>query len=308
MAGSSCCRQNGWNDFGIMPARMQRTMEDEWQMAKRKKRPQGHYCKICGEYKANEKFSGKGHAAHICKSCSRLSAAEKAEMRTVNRLMGMSFQHLGQSEKKWLENRVHDSRPEVAELAKEVYRECFPYAERNAMKKQLVISELDFEIHTEVYQEYGDWEAVNQKFHIVRKERKVAFLDSDRGGPEQEAALDGGSMAKLLRWIVHTLEIFMWPQDYGYVSADGDPFMELNLDMGENVSDDDMDDENYMEDAGLFWEPDKEEVEREPDWCVRVKYSNGMEQEIPCYDGGLADKPEELYFCLLEYFAQEEDR
>ena len=41
---------------------------------------------------------------------------------------------------------------------------------------------------------------------------------------------------------------------------------------------------------------------------MRVKYSNGMEQEIPCYDGGLADKPEELYFCLLEYFAQEEDR
>ena len=21
----------------------------------------GHYCKVCGEYKANEKFSGKGH-------------------------------------------------------------------------------------------------------------------------------------------------------------------------------------------------------------------------------------------------------
>ena len=29
----------------------------------------GHYCKVCGEYKANEKFSGKGHAAHVCKSC-----------------------------------------------------------------------------------------------------------------------------------------------------------------------------------------------------------------------------------------------
>ena len=29
----------------------------------------GHYCKVCGEYKANEKFSGKGHAAHICKTC-----------------------------------------------------------------------------------------------------------------------------------------------------------------------------------------------------------------------------------------------
>ena len=44
----------------------------------KKKRPHGHYCKIYGGYKANEKFSGKGHAAHICKSCSHLSTTEKA--------------------------------------------------------------------------------------------------------------------------------------------------------------------------------------------------------------------------------------
>lgn len=37
-------------------------------MAKKKKQ-QGHYCRICGECKANEKFSGKGHAQHICKTC-----------------------------------------------------------------------------------------------------------------------------------------------------------------------------------------------------------------------------------------------
>ena len=36
-------------------------------MAKKKHR--GHYCKICGEYKSNESFSGKGHAQHICKKC-----------------------------------------------------------------------------------------------------------------------------------------------------------------------------------------------------------------------------------------------
>lgn len=124
--------------------------------------------------------------------------------------------------------------------------------------------------------------------------------------PEQETVLDGGSMAKLLRWIVHTLEISMWPQDYGYVSADGDPFMEINPEMEENVPDD-IDDENHMEDTGLFWEPGKGEAEREPDWCVRVKYSNGIEQEIPCYDGELIEKPEELYFCLMEYFEPEEN-
>lgn len=37
-------------------------------MAKKKKQ-QGHYCRICGERKVNEKFSGKGHAQHICKTC-----------------------------------------------------------------------------------------------------------------------------------------------------------------------------------------------------------------------------------------------
>lgn len=28
-----------------------------------------HYCWKCGQYLANEKFSGKGHARHICKKC-----------------------------------------------------------------------------------------------------------------------------------------------------------------------------------------------------------------------------------------------
>ena len=31
----------------------------------------GHYCRICKQRKANEKFSGKGHAAHICKECAK---------------------------------------------------------------------------------------------------------------------------------------------------------------------------------------------------------------------------------------------
>lgn len=39
-------------------------------MAKKKKKHHGHYCKICGCCLPNEKFTGKGHARHICKSCS----------------------------------------------------------------------------------------------------------------------------------------------------------------------------------------------------------------------------------------------
>lgn len=45
-----------------------------------KKKRQRHYCKICGEIKANEKFSGKGHAKHICKSCQSLPADKRPNM------------------------------------------------------------------------------------------------------------------------------------------------------------------------------------------------------------------------------------
>ena len=116
-------------------------------MAKRKSHhPQGHYCKICGQYKANEKFSGRGHATHICKACSKLSAAEKAEAQTITRLSNLHGR-LNDGEKKWLENRVRDRRPEVAALAREVYNMHFPYAERNTRKKQLLINTMVFELN-----------------------------------------------------------------------------------------------------------------------------------------------------------------
>ena len=55
-----------------------------------KKKRQGHYCKICGEYKANERFTGKGHATHICKSCQSLPPETKTDQircRQIERLM-----------------------------------------------------------------------------------------------------------------------------------------------------------------------------------------------------------------------------
>lgn len=35
------------------------------------KRKQGHWCWVCRCYRANEKFTGKGHAKHICKDCAQ---------------------------------------------------------------------------------------------------------------------------------------------------------------------------------------------------------------------------------------------
>ena len=55
----------------------------------------GHYCKVCGEYQANEKFSGKGHATHICKACAQLPPEEQAERMTLNRLNDLQGQLSG---------------------------------------------------------------------------------------------------------------------------------------------------------------------------------------------------------------------
>ena len=50
-------------------------------MKKRSKR--GWYCKICGQFKANEKFSGKGRGQHICKDCQRQIHEEKLTKKQV---------------------------------------------------------------------------------------------------------------------------------------------------------------------------------------------------------------------------------
>ena len=37
----------------------------------------GHYCRICGRTRPNEKFSGKGHRIHVCKECARKPKEER---------------------------------------------------------------------------------------------------------------------------------------------------------------------------------------------------------------------------------------
>ncbi|PMC35753.1 hypothetical protein CJ195_18420 [Bacillus sp. UMB0899] len=41
------------------------------------KKRSGHYCFGCDRYRANEKFSGKGHRQHICKDCKSKGKGKK---------------------------------------------------------------------------------------------------------------------------------------------------------------------------------------------------------------------------------------
>lgn len=56
-----------------------------------KKRHQGHYCKVSGEIKSNESFSGKGHKNHICKKCAQLPNDVRQQMMRENAMPFLSF-------------------------------------------------------------------------------------------------------------------------------------------------------------------------------------------------------------------------
>lgn len=51
-----------------------------------RKRQNGHYCWACDRWRANEKFSGQGHARHLCKDCARLGKEELAYRQAIRNL------------------------------------------------------------------------------------------------------------------------------------------------------------------------------------------------------------------------------
>ena len=202
-------------------------------MARRKL--QGHYCKICGERKSNESFSGKGHTVHICKACSRLSPQQQAEQMTLNRLPELPMRYLSNSEVKWLENRTSDHRPAVRELA----------------------------VDTEVYDLYGDPMHINENYRVTRTPPAIARTQKD--GSSQTVEPQPKALSKLLKWAVHTLEIFCWEQDFC------DP-IDMELDEPKPVT-----------------------------WRIHVEYSNGEIQDTESTNS-IPDRLDELLFSLSELF------
>ena len=81
----------------------------------------GHYCKICGEHKANEKFSGKGHAAYICKSCAAMPLEERNQALALTRILNLPW-YLSKEQCTWLKKRCHDDRPPVKKPTSAVFR------------------------------------------------------------------------------------------------------------------------------------------------------------------------------------------
>ena len=81
----------------------------------------GHYCRICGRVRPNEKFSGKGHRIHVCKDCSRLPKEERRGRELKDEIAGYLGQsNISESNLSRLSELTTSEEPEIAALAKVV--------------------------------------------------------------------------------------------------------------------------------------------------------------------------------------------
>jgi len=272
---------------------------------KRPPQHHGHYCRICGEHKANEKFSGKGHAAHICKACASKSPAQKSEDVTINRLHDMAFRYLNEAEMKWLRNRRNDSRPEVQELARQVFEEKFPRQARNEIKAQLHIKSILFRVHGEMYDSYGDEYIANAEFIADTSGRIIKKLFDENNIFMEEKSVDIGVKAvrKLFNVAVHNYDISFWETDLCR-EISYDPDIDLLPDFLDNDDFDfnELDDDDNMEQTDNSG--DEAQDDRVPTWSVDIKYKNGTEQRTKGYDY-LPDPVMELFDEFDCYFEDE---
>lgn len=246
-------------------------------MAKKHK-PQGHYCRVCGERKANERFSGKGHAAHICKSCAALTPAERSEQETLNRIEGMAFRHLNESEIKWLRNRMNDKRLKVSEAARAAHNVKFPRYERNIIKKGLTAFSLEFFLRGEVWDAWGDKSAVHTRFFA---EDTGMFRRTDYKAPEseRESVIDIGAKEarRFLKSVIHELDALFWDED---------------------LSDAAPDSEDDNEESSAESRPS---AAKKTYWSLLLELNNGEDKQITFYNQ-MHDGPQELFWSLMELF------
>lgn len=239
---------------------------------------QGHYCIVCGEYKANEKFSGKGHAVHICKSCASMSVEDRNQEMTLTRIMNLPWR-LSKEQCAWLKKHCNNKRPIISQAAQEAYDSRFPFAKRNEQKKRYHVDHLTLMVNDEVYDEYGDPIELNAVFEVSRRNATISMQEDDQ---TTSVALQPAEMSKLLKWMVHSPEIFCWPEDYGPSSSN--------------------DDGDWEEDE----KADAEDEDLPVGWQLDVTYRNDEVQQVSS-PYSAPDRVLELVQELLAYLHPEED-
>lgn len=256
-------------------------------MAKKKQadKPHGHFCRICGMHKANEKSSGKGHAAHNCRQCAKLPAAEQAEIQTLRRMEGMMGRYLSENEIQWLRNRIQDSRSAVRQAARELHAVRFPHYARNTAKKGLVLRSLEFYVHGDVWDKWGDEFPVHMRFWLDEfgTARRLDY-DIPEGNAKREQIVERGvqKARRFMKQVVHELNAPFWAED-----------------LGDSAISEDEDNDEWDEQLSSWETP--AETKQEPLWSLRMVLNKGDERTLTFYHQ-MHEEPQALYWALLALF------
>ena len=266
-----------------------------------KKKHHGHYCCVCGQHKANEAFSGSGHAHHICRKCAALPVAERNASIEVNRIYGMAFRQLSKTEITWLRKKMNDTDPIISTAAREAHSIKFPHYERNAFKKGLTAFSLEFYINGEVWDEFGDELSVRMRF-FMDDSGEVRRIDYNASKSEQETVvnIEKHIARKYHKALIHQDDILFWHKDLSDVDTANDPYLDIlpeyRPDYGFVEYDEDYEDQKENE-TGL--------ENREPVWMVRVKLSNG-EESVQTFYNNTYSQQIMLFWELMDWFEPEE--
>jgi ribosome-binding protein aMBF1 (putative translation factor) len=78
----------------------------------------GHYCRICGRTRPNEKFSGKGHKIHVCKECAQMPKEKRLGIEQEEEIFGFLKQsHISEKNITRLKTLASSENQRIAELA-----------------------------------------------------------------------------------------------------------------------------------------------------------------------------------------------
>jgi hypothetical protein len=73
---------------------------------------------MCGQSRANEAFSGRGHRDHVCRKCQKLPVAEKERRRALIHMEGILVQsHISEKNIRYLRSLASSPAADVVERA-----------------------------------------------------------------------------------------------------------------------------------------------------------------------------------------------
>ena len=276
---------------------------EEHQMStkKTKKKLQGHYCKVCGEHKANEAFSGKGHASHICKVCAGLSPAERSARVIINKIDNMAYRNLSKEDIKWLRSKLNDPNLEIQQAARGVHGERFQEYEHSQAQKGLTVLSFDFFIHGSVW-EWGDEIPVHMRFSLDNT-GMLTRLDCTND-VETEIEVDRVEARKFLKSLIHEWHVLFWDEDLSDKVWSVDEEVDLLPEYKTNHYDDDLEDDEIEDDEASVTD-EIPQADREPIWTVLLELNNGKLKELTFYNQ-MHTEPQELYLTLQAWFEEQE--